>query len=84
MSISTIEEKVGYDVWITKKGESIKIVDMKSDHLQNTIAMIKRGFDASGRKVLKSKDNYLPFLEAEAIRRGLQPREDGWDADSNM
>ena len=61
-------------------GELVDITDMVDEYLQATIAMIKRGIDRNGRKVPNDRDTYLPMLEEEAIKRGLQPAEDGWDA----
>jgi len=61
-------------------GETIPIESMVDEYLQSTIAMIKRGYDSHGRKIAKDRDAYLPMLETEAIRRGLSPKEDGWDA----
>ena len=62
------------------KQELVPIGDMVNEYLQSTIAMIKRGADSKGNRVSNDRDIYLPVLEAEAIKRGLQPAEDGWDA----
>ena len=61
-------------------GKLVSIPDMPDEYLQSTIAMIKRGYDSHGRAVSRDRDNYLPALEREAIKRGLLPAEDGWDA----
>ena len=78
--MSEIAELAVSNTWQTHEGRRIPISEMVSDHLQNTIAMIKRGRDASGRRVSSEYDVFLPVLTAEAVRRGLQPQEDGWDA----
>jgi hypothetical protein len=62
-----------------RTGKRIKIADMPDEYLQFTIAMIKRGYDSIGMRVEKNLDIWLPVLEEEAKRRGLVPKEDGWD-----
>ena len=57
----------------------VMVAGMIDEYLQAAIAMIKRGYDSHGQAVPQDRDMYLPMLEAEAIRRGLQPAEDGWD-----
>ena len=75
-----MQVETDYSVWTShRSGKTIKIVDMIDDYLQFTIAMIKRGYDASGEMIPPWCDEWLPSLEAEAIKRGLVPKEDGWD-----
>lgn len=61
-------------------GKTVDVTTMPDEYLQATIAMIKRGIDSHGRQVQSDRDIYIPMLEAEAVRRGLQPADDGWDA----
>jgi len=62
-----------------RTGEIINIADMVDEYLQFTIAMLKRGYDVAGRKVSDDRDIFIPMLEQEALKRGLEPAEDGWD-----
>lgn len=78
--MSEIAELAVSNIWQTHEGRRIPVSEMVSEHLQNSIAMIKRGRDASGRRVSSEYEAFLPVLTAEAVRRGLQPKEDGWDA----
>ena len=76
----TIEQDIANKMWRRHlDGKIVNVMDMKDEYLQATIAMIKIGYDAHGRAVEKGRDRYLPMLEAEAVRRGLKPAEDGWD-----
>jgi hypothetical protein len=78
MAYATMERQ---EVWVKHVGSSsIPIREMVDEHLQATIAMLKRGYDAKGRIVPADRMSYLPALEREAMNRGLTPREDGWDA----
>ena len=71
----------GLGIWRRhNSAKAVIISDMKDEYLQSAIAMIKRGYDSHGQLVPKNRDLYLPALVAEAIRRGLVPAEDGWDA----
>lgn len=63
-----------------KSNKTIDIIQMPDEYLQFTIAMLKRGYDVQGERISNDLDCYIPALEAEAVRRGLQPKEDGWDA----
>lgn len=60
-------------------GGEIKYREMSDEYLQRTIAMLKRGYDYRGGLVQADRISELSFLENEAIRRGLIPREDSWD-----
>ena len=82
MGIATITElEIDGIVWKSHKtGRQILIKDMVDEYLQSAIAMLKRGYDSHGDRYAEEMDDLLPYLEGEAIRRGLQPKEDGWDA----
>ena len=87
MTVLSPVEALGIQLDIQQKmwkrhsdGRMVYVPDMPDEYLQATIAMIKRGYDSHGRAVDDDRDLYLPMLEAEAIRRGLQPAEDGWDS----
>ena len=68
------------NLWVSHStGKSILISDMVDEYLQSAIAMIKRGFDSSGKELPRHYDGFLEPLEKEAVRRGLVPKEDGWD-----
>jgi len=89
MMMSTEAETVVVDLangqWRSHRtNKTTFIKDMPDEYLQFTIAMVKRGYDIKGEKVPDDRNDYLPALEAEAHRRGLQPKEDGWDADYNV
>jgi hypothetical protein len=80
MSTAVLERPV----WVSHKGigTTVYIDEMIDEHLQYTIAMIKRGIDRRGSVVPTSSYNYLPALEAELKKRALPEiivAEAGWD-----
>ena len=78
--MTTYEADVIARVWRRHNDGTVRsIPDMPDEYLQATIAMIKRGYDSHGKEVSKDRDSYLPVLEEEVVKRGLQPAEDGWD-----
>jgi hypothetical protein len=78
--MSELSTLAASNTWQTHEGRRIPIPEMVNEHLQNSIAMIKRGRDASGRRIRPEYELFLSVLTEEAVRRGLQPKEDGWDA----
>jgi len=62
-----------------RSDEEIALSEMKDEHLQAAIAMIKRGYDRDGMMIGPGYEDILPYLEKEIIKRGLVPSEDGWD-----
>lgn len=71
-------------IWRSHRTGRITLIkDMPDEYIQYTIAMLKRGYDVYGERISNDLDCYIPALEAEIIKRGLQPKEDGWDAEFN-
>jgi len=60
-------------------GRRTPIEDMGDEHLLNTITMIERTVDADGRAIPDYCYNKMDYLKEEAAKRGLRPKEDGWD-----
>jgi hypothetical protein len=72
-------------VWKSHKGTgtTVFIDEMVDEHLQYTVAMIRRGVDRKGTRVSAESIGYLPALEAEMRKRRLAEIlviEEGWDA----
>lgn len=55
--------------WRTNDGRTMGIDKMKSSHIENCIATIKRGHDAEGRRVTWRTKALLPALELELVIR---------------
>lgn len=69
------------DIWISHvNGRKYFIEDMVDEHLRSAIAMCERGRDATGSIVPEWALLKLPALKAEAGKRGLEIKEDGWDS----
>lgn len=51
-----------YTVWTTKQGHSIKICDMSTQHIENTISMLKRANNGS-------YDHWIDVLTSEINNR---------------
>lgn len=52
------------EIWRTASGETLKIVDMKTSHIQNCLKMIKSNHKSN-------YSDYIPVFEAELAKRGL-------------
>ena len=78
-SLSREEAMEDPKVWIKRNGSQMYICDMDDNHLLNSIAMLERGADADGNRVLSTiiEAKYQCLL-SEALNRGCLEN-DGWD-----
>lgn len=59
-------------IWRCRDGRRIRLCDMHDAHLNNCIAMIQRGHDAAGRKVMPRTKATLQALLVERDIRDLR------------
>lgn len=67
LTVKTSPRRARRQVWITADGRRIKIQDMKSDHLVNTIKYCWRKYLAPLKELVPA----FPILLKEARRRNL-------------
>lgn len=61
-----INEIFAEGIWRDKHGKEVRITEMKTEHIQSCLGMIKHH-----PKLWRQQ--YIPLLEAELNKRGIKP-----------